>query len=336
MHKKADPSNIAIIRTDRIGEVLLSAMAVDAVKKTFPEANVFFVTSEYSKVLVEGRDDIKEVFTMDTSGKKNIFSKAIKLGRFLRDKNVDLTIVLNPHKALHLGCFLGGVPVRAGFDRKWGFFLNRKIKDLRDGALKHEIRYTCDLLEELDIKVSDPEPRLSRVGLEDDEKEGLGVDNTPSIAVHPGSSNLLKIWPKEKYADLISRISEELGVKVLLLGAENERPLTDEIESSSEGDIVNLSGKVNLKYLIRILEEVKIFVGNDSGPMHMAAASGCSVVAIFRDTGYGGSPVRWRPWGDGHVVFHETDLPLEIPECDYRPLKEVTVDDVFNAVREKL
>lgn len=342
MKKKFKPDNIVIFRTDRIGEVLLSTVAVSALKKRYPDAEVSFVTSRYSKAIVEDRPDVKDVIVTDISPTEGVFSQASALAAVLRGKKFDTAVVLNPHKVTHLACFLAGIPVRAGFSRKWGFLLNLKAEDERSFGKKHEVEYTMDLMSLLDASFLEA-PKLflnerSERTVEDLLREKGVAGEKPLIAVHPSSSNPAKMWPAGYYVELIKRLKTDMDCKVLLLGSMDERELAEKIERESGVEAINLAGELDLKALAALLSRVDVFVGNDTGPMHMAAAVGAKVVVIFGRNIPGAGPRRWRPWGEGHVVFHETvdcdrcydkDCPYE-----YKCLRAVKPDAVFEAVKK--
>ena len=335
--------NIVIFRTDRIGEVLLSTVAVDAVKYRYPQARVTFVTSEYSRGIVDGRDDIDEVLTAGTMEKGGWFKKAVRLSALLEKKRFDVSLVLNPHKILHLACFLAGIPRRLGYDRKWGFFLNEKIPDQRERGEKHEIEYTMDLLRLLGIEGKAPAPRLqvnSEAGKVIEKllsAKGIAAD-MPLICVHPGSSNPAKVWPHERYAELIRRLKEEAGCDVAVLGGKEETGLTGKILTEAGTDALDFAGMLDLKELAALIKRSELFIGNDTGTMHMAAALDVPVIAIFGRNIPGVSPARWRPWGDKHVVFHEDPGcdPCYDTACpyDYKCLRAITVEAVFNAAKK--
>ena len=119
--KSKNIRKIVVIRTDRIGEVLLSTPVVEALYKRFPGSKIDFITSPYSLDIISDRPDINEVIGFDTFSKRLSVYSAIGLANRLRPKCFDMAIVLNPHKILHLGCFLANIPIRVGFDRKWPF-----------------------------------------------------------------------------------------------------------------------------------------------------------------------------------------------------------------------
>ncbi|MDP8299918.1 MAG: lipopolysaccharide heptosyltransferase II [Candidatus Tantalella remota] len=343
MHKKTDPENIIILRTDRIGEVLLSTVVVDAVKGESPDARITFATSGYSKPIVEGRTDIEEVMVVDVPEKKGWFAGSLALAKRLREKRFDAAIILNPHKALHLACFLAGIPVRVGLNRKWGFLLTSSILDERYTGEKHEIEYALDVLGPLGITAEPSSPRLE---IDDSAqsyadallKEKGNSSKKALIAVHPGSSNPAKIWPHERYEGLIRKIAAEMDCDVAVLGSGDEKELVAQIVRESDAGAIDLSGKLDLRQLAAVLNRATVFIGNDNGPMHMAAALGVPVMAIFGRDIPGVSPRRWRPWGDKNVVFHEPPGcdPCVDTECpyEYKCLKAITVDAVFDAVKK--
>ncbi|MFH1305986.1 MAG: lipopolysaccharide heptosyltransferase II [Candidatus Omnitrophota bacterium] len=335
---------IVIFRTDRIGEVLLSTVAIDAVKRRYPAARVSFVTSEYSRPVLEARQDIEKIFTVGVPGKGKWLLRMFRLVSLLRKNHFDMAIVLNPRKDLHLACFLTGIPVRAGYDRKWGgIFLNRKIPDERGKGEKHECEYTRDLLDLVGAGqgVFLPHLFVSR----GDEKtvaefmQHRRIDpREVLIAVHPGSSNSAKIWPHERYAELIRRLKTELGCRAVVFGSREESALVGKIALLAQADAIEGAGVFDLGALAAFLKKTVLFVGNDTGPMHMAAALGVPVIGIFGRNIPGVGPVRWGPCGEGHVVFHEDPGCEKCHDAacphDYKCLRAVTVDEVFNAARK--
>jgi len=345
MTRDPEIKNIVLMRTDRIGEVLLSSAAVDALKAAYPDARVTFVTSEYSSDLLRGRDDIDEVLTVDTFRKKGWLKEAFSLAAELRKRRFDASLVMNPHKILHLACFLAGIPLRGGYGRKWGFLLNRKIPDLRDKGEKHEVRYAMDLLTTLGVENAEATPRLAVNGearssaLRTLRGKGLGEDD-PYVVLHPGSSNQAKRWPTERFAALAGRIAGELGRRVLIIGSADEKELAGSVKEAAGAGALDIAGEMTLAELAAAIEKADLFIGNDAGPMHMAAALGVPVIAVFGRNIPGVGPLRWGPWGEGDVVFHEDPGcdPCYDTKCpyDYKCLRAVTVDAVFGAARKIL
>ena len=341
-----NPKNIVLFRTDRIGEVLLSTVAIDCVKKTYPDASVSFVTSEYSRDIVGTRDDLKEIITANTGDRRLWLFEAFRLAFMLKMRHFDMAIILNPHKTLHLACFMAGIPVRAGYDRKWSSLLTRTVKDARGMGEKHEMEYTRDLLRELGIKIDDRLPRLfpDKKAEEFVEKflrdKNIGK-NKPLVAVHPGTSNTAKMWPRTNYADLMRMLKTTANCDVVLVGDEKEKVPAKEIIALSRTSVMDLSGQFNLKELAAFLSRADLFIGNDAGPMHMAAVLGIPVIAIFGRNIPGVGPKRWGPVNVNHSVFHKP--PVDCSPCydtvcpkGYKCFKNIRVDEVYHKAVEML
>jgi len=340
------PAKIVIMRTDRIGEVLLSTVLIDGIKKLYPDAEISFVTSEYSKDILSGREDIAEVIIADTRKNSNWLLAAVKLAVILRKRHFDQSIVLNAHKILHLASFLSGIPVRIGYRRKWSVFLNKTIEDEREKGEKHEAEYAMDFARILGLKdFHQPFPRLV---CENDSKEKVkklfeknGIELSQDlIVIHPASSNPAKMWKKTRYAELIKKLKSSLKCEIIVVGSAEEHSLAEEVINKSGKKVFNFCGKLELKELTALLKNANLFIGNDSGPMHMAAALDVPVIAIFGRNIPGTGPKRWRPYGEKHTVFHKDPLCRRCYDraCpfDYKCLSAITVDEVFNAAKRYL
>jgi len=155
----------------------------------------------------------------------------------------------------------------------------------------------------------------------------------PFIAVSPVAFWETKLWEDGKFACLADRIQEELGVAVVLTGGDVE-PL-EKIRKLMKTKALNLGGKTSLRELAALYKRAKIVVTTDSGPMHIAAAVGTPVVALFGPT----DPARTGPYGPGHRVIR-AGLPCSPcfrKQCPQpRCMTEIPVEEVFSAVREKL
>lgn len=331
--------NIVIIRTDRIGEVLLSTPVITALKKHCPNADVSFVTSSYAGDVIYGRSDLKEVLFFDTIVKKLSIMDSLSLAYTLRKRKFDLAVVLNPHKYLHLAVFLAGIPVRLGFKRKWPFLLTHKVKDIKDKGLCHEVEYNLGLLEAIDIKEKDIAPSIPHA-LElveyfpRKELEGIG---DKLVVIHPGSSNPAKRWPLDYYVDVIKNLARIDNINIILTGDEKEVLLCRQINEKAGCKAFNLAGKLKLTALIALLGKANLLITNDTAPMHIASALGTNVIAIFSRNIAGVGPKRWGPYGKKHKIFHN---PCERAECEdtecpygYKCLNAVTPEEVFKAAK---
>jgi ADP-heptose:LPS heptosyltransferase len=157
------------------------------------------------------------------------------------------------------------------------------------------------------------------------------------IGFHLGASKSDKTWPVSSYVELAAMIGREFGAKILLFGTEGERDLADKFEQITDDLPINLIGKTNLGELAAIMKRCRLFISNDTGPLHIAASAGTKVIDIsaanvnFMETG---------PYGEGHYVI-QADLPC-VPcgfdvQCKDMICKEVLQPAaVFNVVKEAL
>jgi len=300
---------ILALRTDRFGEFLLIIPALRALKETYPESKITLAVSFQVKELANLIDCVDEVLEWDT------------IKRRLRQYRFDSCILFNPLKEANIAAFLAGISVRCGYDRKWGFLLNRKIKDTKHLDNRHEVVCNLELVELLirgqalgERPLGDrhlgslPASRQSvpdfSLCIPDTDKYR---DLAEAIAIHPFTSDPVKQWPVERFIELAKRITQEMNVRVVLVGKTAEGDTLQSRVSPSDR-VINLINKTSLVELAQVLKQCKLLVTCDSGPMHLAAAVGTPVVALFRNDLAGKTAKRWGPWGEGHTVIERSSL----------------------------
>jgi len=154
------------------------------------------------------------------------------------------------------------------------------------------------------------------------------------VAVSPVAYWDTKLWDEAKFAAVCDRIVKELGLPVVFTGESPEGPIA-RIRSLMEAPSASAAGETSLRELAALYEKASVLLTTDSGPMHLAAAVGTPVVALFGPT----SPERTGPYGEGHVVIRK-DMDCspcfrkacETMEC----MKTIRVEEVFEAVRERI
>ncbi len=319
MPKPIQPDNIkkiVLFRTDRIGEVLLSTVCIGPLKRHFPKSSITFVVSDYAQAIISGRKDISRIFLFNTIKKGSIFHALKRLIPYLKSEKFDLAIVMNPHKTLHLACLMAGIKYRLGYNQKYGFCLTHKIENKKIEGKKHELEYNMDLLRSIGVEADIEPPYIVTSANDDDYADKIirqyGLNNAKSIvAIHAGSSNPEKKWPVSNFASLANKIKSNFGCNVVFLGAPEDK-------GAGECD---LAGLFNIKQLSAFLKKCSLFIGNDAGPMHVAAAANIPVIALFGGVSF---PKRWRPWGEGNVLLYKDDI------------NKISVDEVFEAVKQKI
>lgn len=293
--------NILVIRNDRFGEFLLNIPAIRALKESCPQAKLSLAVNPLVKELAQAVECVDEVLIWD------------EIRKNLRKYKFDLCVVLNPAKEAHWAVFWAGIPVRVGYNRKWGFLLTHKLKDTKHLGDRHEVDCNLELVGLIGVKTLD---KTIKIKVDDNLfREFIGQR---IVAIHPFTSDPVKQWPVERFRQLAKKISDELGQRVLIVGKEEGRG----IEFDNLGNkVVNLINKTSLMKLAQILKQCKLMVTCDSGPMHLAAAVGAPVVALFRNDLPGKTARRWGPWGKGHTVIEKASLA------------DIRVEEVFEAVK---
>jgi ADP-heptose:LPS heptosyltransferase len=292
--------NILVIRNDRFGEFLLNIPAIRALKEAYPQAGIVLAVNSAVYELATAIEYVDQVVVWDQVRKK------------LKSHRFDLAVAMNPTQEAHWSIFWAGIPIRVGYDRKWGFLLTRKIKDTKHQGKQHEVDYNLGLVGLAGAKTQD----LS-LSIKVNDNLFKYFINQKIVIIHPFTSDPVKQWPIKRFSELAQRIRLELDLKVIMVGVSKESLDVNE-------NIINMVNKTSLPELAALLKRAALVVSGDSGPMHLAAAVGTPVVALFRNDLPGKTARRWGPWGLGHRV-------MEKPSLD-----SITVDEVFNYVKEAI
>jgi ADP-heptose:LPS heptosyltransferase len=322
-----DIKRILLIRTDRFGEFILNTPVIRAIKEKFPSSYLGIMVNPMVKGIVEGSPYIDEILIYDEKAMQGFF-KSLKFVSEIRKKKFDLVVILNPKKKFNIITFLAGIPIRLGYNRKWGFLLTHKIEDRKSSGQKHEVEYNLDLVRRIRIDTQDKSLFIS-VDKEDEQfidslLNGLGIINTDLlVTLHPWTSDPVKQWPVENFLQLASRLSRELPYKVIIIGGKDQ--ISQSVKFCQENpDIINLTAKLTLGQSAALLKKCRLLISNDSGPVHLACAVGTLVIALFRNDIPAKSAKRWGPWGEGHIVIEKSNLA------------DITVDEVLVKIKEML
>jgi ADP-heptose:LPS heptosyltransferase/glycosyltransferase involved in cell wall biosynthesis len=222
-------------------------------------------------------------------------------------------------------------------------FVDRLISDgpVR-GSPKHEVEYQLDLLRflggrpessGLEVWTDAGDESVARAILA---RPGLS-DGGPLVALAPGARWSFRRWPPERFTELGAWLQDEFRARIMIFAGKSERPLANRIESGLRKDrTVNLAGRTTLRQMAAVLKHCDLFIGIDSGPMHVATAAGVPTVGLFGAGEYG----RFRPWGTAHEVIR---LGLTCYPCSESCLFDralciegITADQVKEALSKKL
>lgn len=344
MPSKTTPRRILIIRTDRMGDVILSTPVLTAFKESFPESHVAMMVRDYTRPLVEGHPDIDEILVDEPDGRFAGPGGFFRLVRLIRSFRFDTALVLHPSFRLALMCLLAGIKVRAGTAyRAYSFLFNKRIKLHRKKSGMHE----CDLnmrmasalgahAEKVVFKIDIPDPAKASLA-QKLKSRGLGSER-PYIVIHPGSGGSALDWPPEKFAGLATKITKELKLPVVVTGSQNEKELVDKVAAQGEDNVFRLDGQLDTKELAALLQSSSLVIANSTGPLHLADAVGARVIGLYCPL-QPCRPERWGPYSqlDSVIMPPISGCTQCKGNCSYHNCMElITVEKVFEAVKAKL
>lgn len=331
---------ILIVRTDRIGDVLLSTPVIKALRDNFPNAYIAMMVSPYAKDIVEGNPYLDDVIIYDKDNKHKSWQRSFKFAQNLKKKKFDLAVILHPTNRAHLVTFFAGIRRRIGYNRKCSLLLTDRIKHIKQRGEKHELEYNLDLLYYLGIEPRDknlflPIKPESEIWAQDLLKQEGIQEADRLLAIHPAASCKSKIWPVERFGETAEKLAEKYGFKALLIAGPKDIALANGIAKNMHCPVINLAGKTSVSQLASVLKRCSLFISNDSGPVHIASAVGTPVISIFGRNQAGLSPKRWGPLGLKDRIIHKEFGCIEClaHNCvkEFACLKAITVNDVVAA-----
>jgi len=340
MNKDRSYSRILVARLDRIGDVILSTPVFKNIRNAFPESYIAVMVRPYARQIVEGNPYIDEVLLYDKSGKESGLLGNINFISRLRSKRFDLAIALHPTVRTHLVTALAGIPERVGYDSKWGALLTRRVPHTKQFGLKHELDYNLDLLRYIGLDPRDrelymPTDSASEKKISDIFMRSGITDSDMVVAVNPSASCRSKRWRVENFAKVADYLARRHGAKIVVMGSPDDKIFGERVSSTMEERCLDLSGQTSISDVASILRRSKLFISNDSGPVHIACAVGTPVIDIFGRSDKGLSPKRWGPVGARSIVLHK-DVGCGVclaHNCDknFKCIESITSGEVIEA-----
>jgi len=302
------PNKILIVRTDRLGDVVLSTPVIKNLRLFFPKSHIAFMCRPYTRGALEGNPDLDELIIYDKYGTQKNLWAAIKFSFYLRKKKFDLALILHPTNRTHLITFLARIPERVGWDKKLGILLTKRIKHIKQEGKKHELEYTLDLLRALNIPVKSKDTYFpltleAKRKVEEVLKGQAVAENDKFIVIHPSASCPSKRWPQERFQRVIKLLKERVSFKIIVITSQSEREFGERLVGDS--GVIDLRGSLSISEIGALLKKASLFISNDSGPIHIAASLNTPVISIFGRKDSGLSPLRWGPRGRKSFYFHK-------------------------------
>jgi heptosyltransferase-2 len=326
---------ILIRATNWVGDAVMCIPALVAVRRRWPEAEISILARPWVASLYNGQSLADRILPLDDPG---------SVASALRREQFDCALLLQ--NAFHAAwiAWRAGIRERIGYARDGrSWLLTRAVPVPGHGEIPaHEAYYYLELLrcagwidglpllEPIRLRIAPEARELAEKKL----CEAGVSDRMRRIAVAPGAAyGSAKCWAPERFAALADRLIADFGANVILFGTASERDITEQIAARMSHNPVNLAGQTNIGELPALFAACRLFVGNDSGAMHVAAAAGLPVVAVFGPT----DPEGTSPVTSQLSLVHEpvSCSPCFLRRCpvDHRCMKRVTVDAVYAAAR---
>jgi ADP-heptose:LPS heptosyltransferase len=322
---------ILIVRNDRLGDLILALPAVQALRRRHPEARIGLVVAQATAPLLELYPERVERWIDDEE----------HLRRLSGDRP-DAIVFLYPDRRWARAASRARVPERIGTAyRRWSWRFNRRVRVHRRSSGRHEAELNLAVAAPLSgeaacvlpgLQVPSPYARraddlLARVA-------GLGPDE-PFVAIHPGSSGSAWNWPPDRYAETVAALAAE-DIPVVVTGASHEQELAL-LVAGPAGRVI--AGQTDLPLLGAVLARSRVTVAGSTGPLHLAAALGRPVVALFSPHP-SHSPVRWGPLGSGHRILvpnveDESDFGAHAADAVMRNIRATDVTAAVHSAWER-
>jgi ADP-heptose:LPS heptosyltransferase len=319
---------ILVVKLGDLGDFILTTPALRALREAQPGARIELLAPASASAVLSGNDLVDVHLRLPRQGLEGAPRQGLRGAAFaaafagaLRRRRYDAVVLLQhltagPGVAKYAALIEAiGAPRRFGLDNGHGWFLTDRVRDEGFSA-HHEATYRLKLVELLG---ADPRPRVPELPVHEADRLAADVLITgltrPIVALHPGSGPYARArrWPVERFADVGRALRREFGAGIVVVG--NERELNAPLAAATGGR--DLTGRTSVRQLAGLLSSVDLLVTNDSGVMHIGAAAGARMVAVFGQT----DPRAWGPYyglaqGEGRAEVVE--LPLPCRPCLYR------------------
>lgn len=315
---------ILLVRLDNLGDVLVTTPAFRAVRRALPDAHLVLLASPAGAQAARLNPDLDEVIVYDAPWMdpwKTLPldpARELEMVENLRERAFDASVIFGSFRQSSLPaaylCYLAGIPLRLGASIDGaGSLLTTRHK--HPDTPMHETERGQDLLAAVGIP-----PVATRLVLEvpADARAELAARPPwpdapgPRVVVHPGCSMPARTYPWQGFAEIATRLATDLGASVIVTGDGSERDLVERVVAAApdraRGHIAGSAGDRSFPGFCALVEQADLVVTNNTGPMHVAAALGTPVVALFAWTN---PPHQWGPWMVHHrLLMHDVPCTL--------------------------
>lgn len=338
-----------------LGDVVMAIPTYRALRRALPDAHVAVLARSPVAGVYEMVPEVDELVLYDRPQGMSRLAAYTGLVKRLRAVRADCALILPRSFGAAWTAVLSEASRRIGYAAAGrGFLLTDPVPRKQELLATHRVHYLQNLLRPLGIE---PAPEAPVLALTDEHRRrgarllepALAANPSRLVAINPGANyGSAKQWPEERYVELARRLLDATGVALVIVGGPGDHGVCDRIfhalGAAAPQRVFDLSGRTTIPELAAVLERADLVVSNDTGAMHVAAAVGTRIVAIFGPTdpvttspyGTGGTGGAGGKGGGGHVLVKEPVAcsPCLLRECpiDHRCMTRITADRVFDEV----
>ena len=332
-------NRMLVVAPNWIGDALFTTAALRRIKQQYRHRECFVLAVPRAAEVFQRNPDVAKILVNEEEFRSfwYFFALIQKLGKL----DFDAVLLLHRSRSRALSAFLAGIPLRIGYNTKRrGIFLTHPVPlPQRD---MHRVEGLNHLLNEIGIPGRLPSPvffvsRAAKTKMKSMLDRVLGGEKYAIL--NPGGNWLPKRWPPERFARLADLLRTRLGLRTVITGSAGDRILAEEIRrmACASTPVFSLTGETTLDELGAAIQGAEIFVSNDSGPLHLAAALGTPLIGLFGPT----SAKITGPVGDGKIAVLQKDIGLPVPNpdpgCrDMRYMEAIPVEEVFAAAEKTM
>jgi predicted lipopolysaccharide heptosyltransferase III len=325
-------SRILLIRLRQIGDVVFTTPAVRALRQRFPDAQITYIVEPDAAPIVERNPHITDVIVAPKRRSVLQLAADLDLARRLQSRRYDLAIDFHGGPRSSLLTWLSGAPIRIGYQiagRSWMY--TRRVARPRALRARHSVENQWDLIAELGIHP--PDAASSPVEMPVDPEAAHAVDDrlrragvghrAPIVVVHVSAGNPFRRWPSESFAALVHALAmRDPARRIVMTSGPSDRDAAGRVVAAARSSLgaqrqeqVVSCGDFSLAELRALLDRASLYIGGDSGPLHVAATSAVPVVGLYGPT----LPARSAPWRSPALVSEAVDVgELACRPCDQR------------------
>jgi len=381
--RNPDVKSILVVKLDRIGDVILALPFLRELRRLFPAARISLVTDKRVSNLLEISPYINEVFSLECKNWlpsspsrrwKDWLTAFVLAATKLWRHRFDLAITLSWDTDNHYAgaiAYLSGAPMRLGYSEQTHDV--KKIANanydllythvLNEPACKHEVEHNLHIItalggtptaDTLEIQIDKSDEVFAANFLSRLPQEN---NDGPLVAVCPSAAVPYKVWPMTRFTELVQWMIDRYGARILIVGSTEDGAVAQQLNSSLTGHVLNSAGLTTLRQCAALLKNCDLYLGNDTGPMHIAAAFNVPVVGISAHPADGEkyvgiSPLRFGPWKTkAHIVqpplaqdncahtgrnSNGSTYPKWCASSEAHCILQVTVEDARKAVQSML